>query len=145
MARTCLARPRALSTSIAGPHPSSTPPRPRAPPPPADGTSFVCASHDKLAILREGLTGNWRTTLEGHKGAVWSAKLDRTESLVATGAADCTARLWSLYSEDGSPSTPANAFKHELVHKQVVRSVEFSPVRGTRARARLALLRPRPT
>ena len=112
---------------------SRTPPLPSLPPPLparwlADGSTFICASHDRLAILRESATGNWGTTLEGHQGAVWSSKLDRTGLLVATGAADCTARLWSLaYSEDGKISSE---FKHELVHRQVVRTVEFSPVSG---------------
>ena len=78
--------------------------------------------------MRESATGNWAATLEGHQGAVWSAKLDRTGSRVATGAADCTARLWSLdYSADGKVTS---SFQHEFLHKQVVRSVEFSPVRA---------------
>ena len=92
-----------------------------------DGASFICASHDRLAILREGGTGNWATTLEGHQGAVWSAKLDRTGLRVATGAADCSARLWALdYSEAGRITS---SFQHEFLHRQVVRTVEFSPVR----------------
>ena len=101
----------------------------------ADGTSFICASHDKLAILRNSRKeGDWQTTLEGHKGACWSAKIDRTGYLAATAGADCSARLWALRSSDGSPHSltsqvGGNSFMHEFVHKAVVRTVEFSPVR----------------
>ena len=97
-----------------------------------DGTSFICASHDRLAILRASKTGDWQATLEGHGGAVWSSKLDRTGYLAATAGADCAARLWSLSSSQGphSLTSQVNAcsFKHEFVHKSVVRTVEFSPV-----------------
>ena len=60
--------------------------------------------------------------LEGHGGAVWSAKLEYSGRLAATGAADMSAKLWSLAGEG-----PATCI-HEFVHKHVVRTVEFSPV-----------------
>jgi serine-threonine kinase receptor-associated protein len=54
----------------------------------------------------------------GHKGAVWSAKIDqRSRSLCATASGDFTAKLWCV-------STGKELY--ELKHKHIVRSVDFS-------------------
>lgn len=73
---------------------------------------------DKTPQIRNGETGDWIGSFQGHKGAVWSAKIDAlTRTLAATGSGDFTAKIWCA-------NTGKELF--DLKHKHVVKSVDFS-------------------
>lgn len=93
---------------------------------------FLIFCLDKIPQIRNGETGDWIGTFHGHKGAVWSAKLDYlTRSLAATASG------FSNYSSDLSKSGDFSAKLwcsttgkelHEFKHKHVVKTVDFSNV-----------------
>ncbi|KAK3031121.1 hypothetical protein RJ639_035119 [Escallonia herrerae] len=82
-----------------------------------DGFFLISASKDSTPMLRNGETGDWVGTFEGHKGAVWSCCLDTNALHAASGSADFTAKIWDALT--GSEL-------HSFEHKHIVRACAFS-------------------
>jgi serine-threonine kinase receptor-associated protein len=81
-------------------------------------TLLVSSAHDKTPQVRNGETGDWIGTFLGHKGAVWSLKVDKlSRTLAASASGDFTAKLWCA-------STGKEL--HEFKHKHVVKSLDFA-------------------
>lgn len=82
-----------------------------------DGFFLISASKDSNPMLRNGKTGDWVGTFQGHKGAVWSCCLDKPALRAASASADFTAKLWDALTGDEL---------HSFDHKHIVRACAFS-------------------
>ena len=83
----------------------------------ADGYFLISACLDGRAMIRYGESGDWMGSLIGHKGAVWSARLNADATVAATGSADFTAKVWSALNGDEL---------HSFMHKHIVKATSFT-------------------
>lgn len=70
-------------------------------------------------MLRDGNTGDWIGTFAGHKGAVWSCRLDPSGSLAATASGDFSVRVWDAVT--------GVSLYHYTDAKHIVKTCDFSP------------------
>ena len=69
-------------------------------------------------MLRDGASGDWIGTFVGHKGAVWSCRLDPSGSLAATASGDFSVQVWDAITGKSL---------YQFPHKHIVKSCDFSP------------------
>jgi len=75
---------------------------------------LISASKDGKPQLREGGTGDWLGTFEGHKGAIWAVDISYNGTRAATGAADFTSNYW-----DAETGNCLASFTHSHIVKSV--------------------------
>jgi serine-threonine kinase receptor-associated protein len=69
-------------------------------------------------MVRDGGTGDWIGTFTGHKGAVWSCRMDPSGSLAATASGDFSVQVWDGITGESLYQYP---------HKHIVKTCDFSP------------------
>jgi serine-threonine kinase receptor-associated protein len=80
-------------------------------------TFLISACHDKMPMIRDASTGDWIGTFSGHKGAVWSCRLDPLALLAGTASGDFSVQVWDAITGQSLYSFP---------HKHVVKTLDWS-------------------
>jgi len=82
-----------------------------------DRTFLISACHDRMPMVRDGSSGDWIGTFSGHKGAVWSCRMDPKGLLAATASGDFSVKVWDAIT---------GISLWEFPHKHIVKCVDFS-------------------
>lgn len=77
---------------------------------------FVTSCHDAKPMLRNGETGDWVGTFEGHRGAVYCSAWNAEATKVVTGSGDYSAIVWDAVS---------GANLHAFQHPHYVKSCDW--------------------
>lgn len=80
-------------------------------------TFLISACHDKMPMIRDASSGDWIGTFSGHKGAVWSCRLDPLALLAGTASGDFSVQVWDAITGQSLYSFP---------HKHVVKTLDWS-------------------
>ena len=86
-----------------------------------DGYFVISASKDGKPMLRNGESGDWIGTFEGHNGCVWGVGLDGEATRAVTASADFSAGVWDALTGEQL---------HTFAHKHIVRTCGFAKVCG---------------
>lgn len=82
-----------------------------------DGTFwFVTSCHDAKPMLRNGQTGDWVGTFEGHKGAVFCSAFNAGATRLVTGSGDYSAIVWDAVT---------GAKLHDWTHPKYIKSCDW--------------------
>ena len=68
-------------------------------------------------MLRDATTGDWIGTFAGHKGAVWSCRLDPAALLAGTASGDFSVQVWDAITGQSLYTFP---------HRHVVKTIDWS-------------------
>lgn len=77
---------------------------------------FVTSCHDAKPMLRNGETGDWVGTFEGHKGAVYSSAFNTGATRLVTGSGDYSAIVWDAVN---------GLLLHTWQHPHYIKSVDW--------------------
>lgn len=70
-----------------------------------------------MAMLREGVSGDWIGTFKGHKGAVWECRLNQDATQAVTASGDFSAKIWDALTGECLTT---------FTHKHIVKTAHFS-------------------
>eukprot|EP01065_Artemidia_motanka_P009310 TRINITY_DN14752_c0_g1_i2.p2 TRINITY_DN14752_c0_g1~~TRINITY_DN14752_c0_g1_i2.p2 ORF type:complete len:324 (+),score=86.63 TRINITY_DN14752_c0_g1_i2:78-1049(+) len=77
---------------------------------------FISSCHDGKPMLRNGETGDWVGTFEGHKGAVFSAAFNSQATQCVTASGDYSVKIWDALSGE---------CRHSWQHPHCVKTVDW--------------------
>ena len=77
---------------------------------------FVSSCHDGKPMLRNGETGDWVGTFEGHKGAVFCSTFNYDATRVTTASGDYSVKLWDALT---------GSCLHSWTHPHCVKFVDW--------------------